>query len=71
MILNTKRIYNSFWRNFPATAKQMPSKVLIVGKKKPRPRPPGHYAKIVIVGNSIWVKNQHFCAELSHCFSIY
>ena len=34
MILNTKRIHNSFWRNFPARAKQMPSKVLIVGKKK-------------------------------------
>ena len=44
MILNTKRIHNSFWRNFPARAKQMPSKVLIVGKKKRRQRPPGHYA---------------------------
>ena len=28
-------------------------------------------AKIVIVGNSKWVKNHHFCAQLSHCFSIY
>ena len=37
MILNTKRIHNSFWRNFPARAKQMPSKVLFVGKKKRRP----------------------------------
>ena len=44
MILNTKRNHNSFWRNFPARAKQMPWKVLIVGKKKRRPRPPGHYA---------------------------
>ena len=44
MILNTKRIHNSFWRNFPARAKQMPSKVLFVGKKKRRPRPFGHYA---------------------------
>ena len=35
----------------------MPSNVLIVGKKKRRPRSPGHYirAKIVIVGNSIRV----------------
>ena len=40
MILNTKRIHNSFWGNFPARAKQMPSKVLIVNKKKRRPRPP-------------------------------
>ena len=33
MILNTKRIHNSFWRNFPARAKEMPSKVLFIGKK--------------------------------------
>ena len=26
-------------------------------------------AKIVIIGNSKWVKNHHFCAQLSHCFS--
>jgi len=44
MILNKKRIHNSFWGNFPAIAKQMPSKVLTVGKKKRRPWPPGHYA---------------------------
>ena len=39
MSLNTKRIHNSFRRNFPARAKQMPSKVLFVDKKKRRPRP--------------------------------
>ena len=44
MILNTKRIHKSFWRNFSARAKQMPSKVLFVGKKKRRPRPFGHCA---------------------------
>ena len=33
MILNTKRIHNSFWRNFPARAKEMPSKVLFISKK--------------------------------------
>ena len=44
MILNTKRIHNSFWRNFPARAKQTPSKVLFVAKKKRRPRPFGHRA---------------------------
>ena len=44
MVLNTKGIHNSFWRNFLAKAKQMPSKVLFVGKKMP-------------VGNSKWVKN--------------
>ena len=44
MILNTKRIQNSFWRNFPARNKQMPSKVLIVGKEKRRPRSLSHYA---------------------------
>ena len=44
MILNTKIIHNSFWRNFPARAKQMPLKVLFVWKKKRRPRPFGHCA---------------------------
>ena len=34
--VNTKRIHNSFRRNFFARAKQMPSKVLFVGKKKRR-----------------------------------
>ena len=42
-ILNTKRIHNSFWRNVPARAKQTPSKVLFVAKKKRRPRPYGKY----------------------------
>ena len=36
MILNTKIIHDSFWRDFPARAKQMPSKVLFVGEKKRR-----------------------------------
>ena len=47
MILNTKRIHNSIPANSHAlgvSLKQMPSKVLIVGKKKRRPWPPGHYA---------------------------
>ena len=44
MVLNKKRIKNSFWRNFPARAKQMPSKVLFVSNKKRRPRPFGHRA---------------------------
>ena len=44
----------------------MPSKVLFVGKKTRRPF--GHLgAKIVIVGS----KSHHFCAQLSHCLSIY
>ena len=34
MMLNTKAIHNPFWRNFPARAKQMPSKVSYVSKKK-------------------------------------
>ena len=34
MVLNTKRIHNSFWRNFLERAKRMPSKVLFVGKKR-------------------------------------
>ena len=44
MILNAKRIHNSFGGNFPARAKEMPSKVLFAGKKKRRPRPFGDYA---------------------------
>ena len=42
MIFNRKRINNSFLKNVPARAKQMPSKVLFVGKKKLRPQPFGH-----------------------------
>ena len=60
MILNTKRIHNSFWRNFPARSKQTPSKVLFVAKKKRRPAVRSSRAKIVIVSNSKWVKNHHF-----------
>ena len=61
IILNTNRIHNSFWRNFPARAKQTPSKVLFVAKKKRRPRPLGHrVSKIVIAGNSKWIKNHYF-----------
>ena len=44
MILNRKRINNSFLKNVPARAKKMPSKVLFVGKKKLRPQPFGHCA---------------------------
>ena len=62
MILNTKIIHNSFRRNFPARAKQMQEKATAAVRSL--------RAKIVIVGNSIWVKNHHFCAQLSHCFSI-
>ena len=44
-----KRIHNSFWRNFPERAaeraKQMPSKVLFVGKKTRRPF--GHCAPTI------------------------
>ena len=53
MILNIKRNDNSFWKNCPAWAKQMPSKVLFVGKKTAAVR--SLRAKIVIVGNSKWV----------------
>ena len=47
MVLNTKRIHNSFWQNFPERAQQLPSRDLFVGKKTL-----GHCAKIVIVSNS-------------------
>ena len=62
MILNTKRIQNSFRRNFPARAKQMQEKATAGAVRSLR-------AKIVIVGNSIWDKNHHFCAQLSHDYS--
>ena len=64
MVFNTKRIRDSFWRNFPERAKQMPSKVLFVGKKT---QPLfGHCARQncnEIVGNSKWVKNHHFVLD--------
>ena len=46
-----KRIHNSFWRNFPTRAKEMPSKVLFVGKKNATAIRLWR-AQIVIVGNS-------------------
>ena len=53
LILNTKRVHNSFWRNFPAISEQTPSKVLFVAKKKAMTAAIGSlHAKIVIVGNS-------------------
>ena len=61
MILITKRNHNSFWRNFPARAKQMPSEVFFVGKKSMDVAIQSSHNKIVIIGNSNWVKN-HFCA---------
>ena len=34
MILNTKRIHNSFWTNFPGRAKQMPFRFAVVRNKE-------------------------------------
>ena len=69
MVLDTKRIHNSFWRNFSGrTNQKMPLKFLFVGKKTRPPPVRSLRAKIIIVGNSKWVKNHHFCAQLSHCF---
>ena len=59
------------FKKFPTIliANQLPSRVSFVGKKTRRPF--GHLrAKIVIVGSSKFVKNHHFCAQLSHSFSI-
>ena len=33
MVSNKERIDYSFWRNDPATAKQIPSNALFIGKK--------------------------------------
>ena len=33
MVLHAKRIHNSFWRNFPKRAKQMPSKFYLSARK--------------------------------------
>ena len=53
MVSNTER-YHNFLKNFPARAKQMPSKVLFVGEKTWQPF--GHLrAKIAIVGSNTWV----------------
>ena len=50
-VSNKRRIHNSFRRNFPIIAKQMPSKVLFVGKKTRRLF--GNLGlKILIVGSS-------------------
>ena len=63
------QVRKSIWRNFPTRLqKKRPSKVLFVSKKMRRLF--GHSrAKIVIFGSGKWVKNHHFCAQLSHSFS--
>ena len=61
MVLNTKGIHNSFCRNFPEIAKQMPSKVLFVAVRSLR-------AKAEIVGNSTLVKNHHFLGSIISLF---
>ena len=55
MILNTKRIHNSFRRNFPARAKQMPS-FICRQEKATTAAVRSLRAKMIIVGNSKWVK---------------
>ena len=61
----------------------MPSKVLIVGKKKRRQRPPGHYAPklkslatvfelkiIIFVLNDLTVLSVASRGYLPHCFAV-
>ena len=56
MILNRKRIHNSFWRNFPARTNA--SKIFICRQEKATTAAIRSLrAKIVIVGNSKWVLN--------------
>ena len=59
MILNTKRIHNSFWGNFPARAKKFNAlKSFICQQEKATTGAVRSlWPKIVIVGNSKWVKN--------------
>ena len=64
MILNTKRIHNSFWRNFPQELNKCQFKSVICRQEKATAAAVRSLrAKIVIVGNSILVENDHFCAS--------
>ena len=67
MILNTERNHNSFWSNFSARAesffcRQEKARAAVVWSLR---------AKIVIVGNSKWVKSHHFCAQLIIMMIVY
>ena len=48
IVFNTKRIHNSFWRNLLERAKQMPSKLVFVGKKMRRPFDRSSRAEIIM-----------------------
>ena len=48
MVFNTKRIHNYFWRNLLERAKQMPSKLVFVGKKMRRPFDRSSRAEIIM-----------------------
>ena len=73
MILNTKRIHNSFEEISPQELNICLQKFSLSARKSDdRGRSVIARQKIVIVaGNSKRVKNDHFFAQLSHCFSIY
>ena len=67
MILNTERNHNSFWSNFSARAdsffgRQEKARAAVVWSLR---------AKIVIVGNSEWVKSHHFCPQLIIMMIVY
>ena len=71
MILNTKRIHTSFEEISPQELNKRLQKFYLSARKSDdHGHSVIHSAKIVIVGNSKWVKN-HFCSQLFHCFSIF
>ena len=71
MILNTKRIHNSFEEISPQELYKRLQKFYLSARKATNAAVRSLRARIVFVGNSKLVKNRHFCAQLSHCFSMY
>ena len=68
-ISNTKRIYNSFWGNLPTIAKQMPSKVLFVGKKTRSLTVVWSFARFQWIIAGYKVERFHMTSRLSYCCS--
>ena len=72
MIFNTKRIHKLLLKKFLRESSTNSFKSFICRQEKATAVAVRSLrAKIVIVGNSIWVKNHHFCAQLTHCFLVY
>ena len=71
MFFSTKRNHNAFLKKFPCKSSTNAFKSFVFRQQKSTTAAVRSLRAKIVNGNSKWVKNHHFCAQLSHCFSIY